>query len=67
MAKLPLWLTSPDSRFWPVLGRVASAFGIITPIGAIITYIATGNFAAPAVIIAIYLCALVTVLTRIST
>ena len=60
--KVPQWLTSQDSKFWPALSRVSSIFGIGAPIAAIIAYVATGTFSIPALIIAIYLCGLVTVM-----
>src|SRR5690242_15308376 len=62
MPRAPAWLTGQDSKFWLVLGRVGALFGIITPIAALITFVTTGTFAAPALIIAIYLCTMVTVL-----
>lgn len=62
MAKVSGWLTSEDSTFWPVLGKLGSAFGIVATIGAIIGLAKTGKYAVPALIMSIYMCVLVTVL-----
>lgn len=63
--RLPAWLTNQDSVAWPAISRVSSIFGLIAPIAAIVTFIATNNFTVPALIIAIYLCVLVTTLTAL--
>lgn len=65
MARVPTWLTSQDSKLWPALGRVSAVFGIVTPLGAIATFIATGHFSAPAIILSAYICVLVTVLVAL--
>ena len=62
MAKAPLWLTSQDSKLWPALSRVSIIFGIVTPIVAIVAFVATGQLSVPAIILSVYICVLVTVL-----
>lgn len=62
MPKIPVWLTSQDSKLWLILGRSGTLFGIASPIIAIVVFVTTGTLAVPALIIAIYLCVMVTIL-----
>ena len=62
MAKMPNWLVGQESKMWFALVRLSAVFGIVTPVGTIVMTIVTGSISAPAVILALYVCALTTFL-----
>lgn len=59
---IPALLATPDSKPWLVIGRISSIFGIVGCVGAIIALMATGSYSIPALVLAVYVCILATVL-----